>query len=174
MGFLTPGKKSFRFKRIIAVALLLTIFDGFISGLPSFGFFISAAVFVASAIASVIFLFVDKGFSKLYAVKSLIYLWAGGCIIGMFALNTYVGSTNADQIINSIEKYKADKGDYPAELRDLVPEYMPKIPVCAYRMLSNQYRYTYTETSHYLMYANLPPYGRRSYHFQNKEWIYID
>jgi predicted PurR-regulated permease PerM len=174
MGFLTPRRKSFRFKRIIAVALLLTILDGFISGLPSFGLLISAMVFIASAIASIIFLFVDKGFSKLYAVKCLVYLCAGACIIGLFALNTYIGGTNADKIIHSIEKYKADKGEYPAELGNLVPEYMPKIPVCAYRMLSNKYRYSYTETSHYLMWAQLPPYGRRLYHFDTKEWTYID
>ncbi len=64
MGFLSPKKESFRFKRIIAVALLLTIFDGFIYGLPVFGLFISSAVFLASAIASLIFLFVDKNFFK--------------------------------------------------------------------------------------------------------------
>jgi len=174
MGFLTPRKKSFRFKRIIAVALLLTIFDGFISGLPALGLFISAAVFIASAIASVIFLFVDKEFLKLYALKCLIYLCAGTFIIGIFMLNTHIGNRNADKIIHSVEKYKADKGDYPAKLGDLVPEYMPKIPVCAYRMVSNQYRYSYTETSHSLMYASLPPYGRRLYYFQNKEWTYID
>jgi hypothetical protein len=152
----------------------LTIFDGFISGLPAFGLFISAAVFIASAIASVIFLFVDRKFSKLYAVKCLIYLCAGTCIIGIFVLNTYIGNMNADKIIYAVEKYKADKGEYPAELGDLVPEYMPKIPVCAYRMMSNQYRYVYTETSHYLMYASLTPYGRRLYYFDRKEWTYID
>jgi len=174
MGFLSPKKESFRFKRIIAVALLLTIFDGFIYGLPAFGLFICLAVFLASSIASVIFLFVDKEFSKLYALKCLIYLCAGTCIIGMFKLNTHIGNSNADKIINSVEEYKADKGDYPTELGKLVPEYIPKIPVCAYRMVNNQYRYSYTETSHYLMWAQLPPYGRRLYHFQNKEWTYID
>jgi hypothetical protein len=174
MGFLTPRKKSFRFKRIIAVALLLTVFDGFICGLPAFGLFLSATVFVASAIASIIFLFVDKGFSRLYAVKSLIYLCAGTCIIGVFRLNTHIGDMNAGKIIHAVENYKADKGDYPVQLDSLVPEYMPKIPVCAYRMLNNQYRYTYTETSHYLMCANLPPYGRRLYYFDHKEWAYID
>jgi hypothetical protein len=142
--------------------------------LPAFGLFISAAVFLASAIASVIFLFIDRRFSKLYAVKCLIYLCAGTCIIGVLRLNTHIGNRNAEKIIHSVEKYKAEKGDYPTQLGDLVSEYMPKIPVCAYRMLSNQYRYAYTETSHYLMYANLPPYGRRLYHFQNKQWTYID
>ena len=96
MGFLSPKKESFRFKRIIAVALLLTIFDGFIYGLPAFGLFICLAVFLASSIASVIFLFVDKEFSKLYALKCLIYLCAGTCIIGMFKLNTHIGNSNAD------------------------------------------------------------------------------
>jgi hypothetical protein len=174
MGFLTPRKESFRLKRIIAVCLLLIIFDGFICGLPAFGLFICSAVFLASAIASFIFLFVDRKFSRLYAMKCLIYLCAGACIIGVFKLNTHIGNRNAKRIIDAVERYKADKGDYPTQLIDLVPEYMHNIPVCAHRMLNNQYRYVYTETSHYLMYADLPSYDRRLYHFQDKEWTYID
>lgn len=44
----------------------------------------------------------------------------------MFRLNTHIGNSNADKIIHSVEKYKADKGDYPTELDDLVPEYSPR------------------------------------------------
>jgi hypothetical protein len=40
MGFLSPKKESFRFRRIIAAALFFIILDGFIVGLPVFGLFI--------------------------------------------------------------------------------------------------------------------------------------
>jgi hypothetical protein len=92
----------------------------------------------------------------------------------VFKLNRHIGNRNAKKIIRAVERYKADEGHYPAQLNDLVPEYMHGIPVCAYRISNNQYRYSYTDTAHYLMYANLPPYGRRVYHFRNQEWTYID
>ena len=174
MGFLSPKKESFRFKRIIATALFLTILDGFILGLPVFGLAISSLILVACAIASIIFIFSKREFSKLYAVKGFIYLCACVCIVGVYRLNTFVGKKNAHRIVSAIEVYKSDKGVYPAELSDIVPEYMSGIPVCAYRLSGRQYRYFYTDSYHYLMWVEMPPFGRRMYDFQDKEWRYID
>jgi hypothetical protein len=174
MAFLAPNKESFRFKRIIAAGLFLTLFDGFIYGSPVFGLLICSLVFVASGIAAIIYIFLNKEFSKIYAVKCFIYLCACTCIISAYRLNISVGNRNADEIINTVEKFKEVKGDYPRRLSELVPEYMSRVPVCAYRLAGRQYHYSYTGTSHYLMWAQLPPFGRRVYDFQDKGWAYLD
>jgi hypothetical protein len=142
--------------------------------LPSFGLFICLLIFVASAVASMIFIFSRRKFSKLYAVKGLVYLCACVCIIGVFRLNTFVGKRNAHRIIKAVEMCKSDKGSYPAELSDLVPVYISSIPVSAYRLSYSEYHYSSKQGSHYLMWVTMPPYGRRMYHFEVKEWTYLD
>jgi hypothetical protein len=174
MGLFTPRKESFRFRRIIAAALFFIILDGFIVGLPVFGLFICLSILVACGIASIIFIFSKREFSKLYAIKFFIYLCACVSIIGVYRMNVLVGKRNADKIINSVGMYRSDEGAYPRELSDLVPEYLSSIPVCAYRLSSRQYRYSYADNYPYLMWAETPPFGRRMYHFEDQGWTYID
>jgi hypothetical protein len=89
-------------------------------------------------------------------------------------MNVLVGKRNADKIINSVGMYRSDEGAYPRELSDLVPEYLSSIPVCAYRLSSRQYRYSYADNYPYLMWAETPPFGKRMYHFEDQGWTYID
>ena len=89
---------------------------------------------VASGISAIIFLFRDKQFSKLYAIKALIYFTSFIGIIGIFKFNVYIGGENANIVINAINSYYADTGHYPDNLNQLIPNYLDSIPNCAYRM----------------------------------------
>lgn len=143
-GLFTPRKESLRFKKIVAAALLLIILDGFVFGLPAFGLFIRLLISVASAVASMIFIFSKREFAKLYAGKCLVCFCACMIIVAVFRLNVndFVGKRNAHGIIETVHRYQSDKGVYPATRRDLVPVYISSIPVSAYRLSYREYRHS--------------------------------
>ena len=174
MAVLSPKEKSFRFKKIAIIAFCLMVFDAFMFGTPSFGLIIMFFFVVASGISAIIFLFRDKQYSKLYAIKALIYFTGFIGIIGIFKFNAYLGGENANIVINAINSYYADTGLYPDNLNQLIPNYLDSIPSCAYRIMDYKYRYYVDQDNAFLMWTMIPPWGRRRYNFKNAEWRYFD
>jgi len=174
MAILNPKEKSFRFKKIAIIAFCLLIFDAFIFGTPFFGLIIMFFLVVASGISAIIFLFRDKQFSKLYAMKALIYFTGFVGIIGIFKFNSYIGGENANIVIDAVNSYYADTSLYPDKLNQLIPNYLDSIPNCAYRIMDYKYRYYVDQDNAYLMWTVIPPWGRRNYNFNNAEWTYFD
>ncbi len=174
MPILHPNKNSFRFKRISAIAFCMMTFDALVLGIPSFGFIISFFIILASLISSLIFLFKNKTYSKLFAIKAGIYFIALICIIGIFRFNAYIGKKNSKIVIGAINTYYAEIGIYPERLNQLMPSYLENLPNCAYRIIDRKYRYIYSKEHHYLIWAEAPPFGRRIYNFKTEEWRYLD
>lgn len=174
MAILNPKEKSFRFKKIAIIAFCLMVFDAFLLGTPFFGLIIMFFLVVASGISAIILLFRDKRYSKLYAIKSLIYFTGFIGIIGIFKFNAYLGGENATIVINAINSYYADTGLYPDSLDELIPNYLDSIPNCAYRIMDSKYRYHADHDDTYLMWTVIPPWGRRQYNFKNAEWRNFD
>ena len=174
MALLNPKEKSFRFKKIATIVFCLMVFDAFMFGTPSFGLIIMFFLVVASGISAIIFLFRDKRYSKLYAIKALIYFSGIIGIIVIFKFNSYLGGENANIIINAINSYYADTGVYPDNLNQLNPNYLDSIPNCAYRIMDYKYHYYVEQDNAYLMWTVIPPWGRRIYNFKNAEWRYFD
>jgi len=174
VAILNPKEKSFRFKKIAIIAFCLSVFDAFFVGIPIFGSMILVLFVLASGISAIIFLFRDRHFSKLYAIKALIYFTSIIGIIGIFKLNAYIGGQNANVVINAINSYHADAGIYPQNLNQLIPNYLDSIPICAYRITDNKYKYRVDQDNADLIWIKVPPFGRRNYNFKNAEWTYLD
>ena len=167
-------KKSFNFKRIGIIACSLMIFDALIFGIPSLGLIALFLIVCASGISAFIFIWRDKKYAKLYAIKATIYFLALMGIFGIFKLNSHLGEKNAQRIIKAVNSYYADTGRYPEKLKQLIPIYLESVPSCAYRMIDNQYRYFSDPGDPNLMWAVLPPFGRRIYYFKTAEWRTMD
>jgi hypothetical protein len=167
-------EKPFKFKKIAIIAFCLMIFDAVIFGIPSLGLIVLFFIIGASGISALIFLWRDKKYSKLYALKAAIYLIALMGIIGIFNFNSHMGEQNAKSIIKAVNTYYADNGHYPGNLNQLIPIYLESIPRCAYRMTDSQYRYFSDPGDPNLMWAVVPPFGRRVYHFKNAKWRTLD
>lgn len=61
----------------------------------------------------------------------IIFLLISGTLFiisGVYQLEIYLGKENAMQIVRAVDKYKIEKGSYPAKIKDLVPDYMNEIP----------------------------------------------
>ena len=174
MAILNPKEKSFRFKKIAIIAFCLMVLDAFILGIPFLGLIIMFFLIAASGISAIIFLFRDKQYSKLYAIKALIYFTGFIGIIGIFKFNVYIGGENANSVIKAVNSYYVDTGLYPDNLNQLIPNYLNRIPNCAYRIMDYKYRYYVDQDSAQLMWTVMPPWGRRIYNFKNAEWRYFD
>ena len=70
------AEKSFKFKKIAIIAFCLMIFDALIFGIPSLGLIVLFLIVCASGISAFIYLWRDKKYAKLYAIKAAIYLIA--------------------------------------------------------------------------------------------------
>ena len=59
----------------------------------------------------------------------------------------------------------------PAEL---VPHYLPSIPRAKYCIVWGQFVYFFNEGKPLLFWYVVPPFNRRTYNFQTRQWRYIE
>jgi hypothetical protein len=97
---------------------------------------------------------------------------------GMKSVNYRTSHSNAETIIAACEKYKGKTGEYPAGLKDLVPAYLPKVPVARYTLMSGGFYYYRNRgpstDSYRLIFVNEAPFGRKVYDSVSKGWHGID
>jgi hypothetical protein len=106
--------------------------------------------------------------------KILIY---GFTVIAVFtsnSINNKIAQNRANELILVIENFHQVTGDYPKSLNDLVPSYLPKIPKAKHTLGFNSFKYINYEGSISLFYHAIPLFGRPTYVFDRKEWIYLD
>jgi hypothetical protein len=168
------AEKSFKFKKIAIIAFCLMIFDALIFGIPSLGLIVLFLIVCASGISAFIYLWRDKKYAKLYAIKAAIYLIALMGILGIFKFNSHMGANNAKIVIEAVNTYYAESGHYPENLNQLIPIYLESIPSCAYRMTGSEFRYFSDQGDPNLVWVVVPPFGRRIYHFKDAEWRSLD
>ena len=74
-----------------------------------------------------------------------------------------------------MEAYKTTNGEYPEELRDLVPEFLPEIPLPRpLGLLTPPYRLHISDGQHLPIFISGPPFGKKIYHFEEQDWGYVD
>ncbi len=107
-----------------------------------------------------------------------IYILAFAMVLGMKGINNHVAHKNAGMIIAACEKYKERAGRYPAALNDLVPVYLPEVPVARYTMIFSEFKYSKRsadpEDNYFLIYQLEAPYARNVYSSARKGWHEID
>jgi hypothetical protein len=166
-----PEIKPLR-KSLIA-AIILFILDAFI---------LNQGVIAAIALLFVLFWFLPKALSLYfkkaspgyYLKKSLIYTIMAVSVLGANYLNNNIARQRAESLIAKIEKYKVDNGNYPPQLKELIPKYIDSVPVAKYALGFNRFYYINGRDDVLLLYVHFPPYGRPMYSFNRKEWTIID
>ena len=93
-------------------------------------------------------------------------------IAGNATIQSKIANTNAERIIVACEQFLATRGNYPDQLDELVPKYLSSIPRAKYALMFSDFRYRNLEGNHRLMWAENPPFGRRTYYFEHREWHY--
>jgi len=158
----------------LLVCASLYFLDALVIGLPSFGTFLCVVFMLTNFVA---FLWRRKGDRSIvlkYGIRSLTLCLTVFAILSTFMFNRHLGHVNAKLIIKAVEDYRVKNGAYPERLEDLIPQFFSKVPPSAIRLTSTKYYYLHHKDYHSLMWAEAPPFGRRTYHFETKKWSYVD
>jgi hypothetical protein len=109
-------------------------------------------------------------------VKIAIYVLAGVAVLACNALQNWVADRRAIEIGNACLAYRAKYHHYPAELENLVPEFLSFVPRAKWNGEGFRYSRSPLDADHepMLFYAAVPPFGRRFYHIESRAWGYLD
>jgi len=152
----------------------LYFLDALFIGLPSLGIFLCVVFMLTNFVAFLWRRKRERALVMKYGIRSLALCLTVFAILSTFMFNRHMGHVNARLIIKAVEDYRSEQGKYPERLEDLVPHYFSKVPRSAIRFSYTKYFYLRHKEHHSLMWAEAPPFGRRTYHFETKEYSYID
>jgi tetratricopeptide (TPR) repeat protein len=96
-----------------------------------------------------------------------------GLILANAVYQFRISEANAARIITACEQFYVANGKYPNNLDELVPRYMLSIPPAKY-CLGGKFLYMRGEESHRLLWRESPPYFRKIYHFETRQWSYMN
>ena len=77
-------------------------------------------------------------------------------------INNRIARTRAETLIVAVKKFKQSTGHYPANLQDLVPNFIDHIPLAKYTIAFNDFKFSSNEAHVSLWYVEMPPFGRPS------------
>lgn len=168
---LSPLSGKQGFKKTISWAVAILIFDGLVSGglLSSF----LALVCVMFILVPMSAFAYDDALSRFHLKKAGILVTAVCASFGIFYLNLRIAERTAGRVIDGVVQYKEKYGQFPEDLEDLVPEFMPRIPLAKWTLLYNDFTYI-TTNGPTLWYREMPPFGRRVYNFASEKWGMLD
>jgi hypothetical protein len=161
--------------KMIRLPLMLFILDVFVMGqgvIALITFFVILFKFLPKSLAGLIEK--DKEKLKKYSVKLAIYIAMVVAIILGLSLNNKIAEHRSEIIITALEKYNAQYQHYPDKLDELIPEFLPKIPMAKINLLGQFHYYNFKNDKHSLMYMVIPPFGRAFYSLEEKKWSYLD
>ena len=152
-------------------AIFIFTFDSFVLGSPMFSVF-ALIYLLVYLIPFTLISIKNKPKLRFFGYKFVIYTIL---VISSFGFHSYdisLAEQRAEVIISAIDQYYQDKGHYPDTLYNLIPAYITEIP--RPRIAPGVFYYVGVPEDPHLMYADMPPFGRVSWSFKNKEWIHLD
>ena len=118
----------------------------------------------------------DRHRYELRLAKAGIYLIAAVAVFASNTLQNRMADRRAIKIGNACLSFRVKYQRYPRRLDELVPEFLPSVPVPKYTLGADHFFY-YSPPSGgepMLFYEAVPPFGRRFYHLETKGWGYLD
>jgi len=107
-------------------------------------------------------------------LKVVIYVLTGLAVLGSNTLQNRLADRRAIAIGNACLAYHAKYHLYPAELKELVPEFLSSVPPAKWGESFNYSRALNADHEPMLWYEAVPPFGRRFYHMESGAWGYLD
>jgi hypothetical protein len=97
-----------------------------------------------------------------------------GLVLVNNAVQYSIARVNATRVVTACEEFRLAKGMYPDTLDELVPQYMPAVPRAKYCLMFGAFLYWSADGTALLTWYAVPPFGRWSYSFENRQWRYVD
>lgn len=105
--------------------------------------------------------------------RLLIPIVTGLAIVANAVLQRHVATTGAALLVEACERYREAHGDHPARLEDLAPRFVPAVPRAKHCLSRGGFRYSGPPNAT-LSWVDTPPFGRRVYSFDTRQWRTID
>jgi hypothetical protein len=166
-------------RTVVALAVLL-LFDAGMQGQGVLSLFIAFVGVVLLAMGAAWAAFNGAGArARSRLLRAAIYLLFGTATMGIVACHRSMAARNAERVIDACRAYKAEHGDFPDSLSDLIPKYFDAVPRAKLTVAWGEFMYSATRSAdgsqkHVLMYRDLPPGGRRLYHLEEARWTTLD
>ena len=165
-----------RYKTTILIAAGIFVFDAFVLNQGA------VAVFV---ILLTLFVFLPRALWALRTSRALylerptragIYLLAAAAVFAANVLQNRMADRRAIELGNACLAYHAKYQHYPQRLDELVPEFIPSVPLAKYTFGGGLFFYSagLSGKEPMLYYQAMPPFGRRFYHMETGGWGYLD
>lgn len=156
--------------KAVILALVIFVFEAFMLGAPVFSVLIVIYLLLYLYPAT-LFRIRNKPAFRFYGSRALIYTILVVSSIGFHNFDVYLGKKRGETVIAAIEKYHDDKGSYPGNLQNLVPEYLAEIPKP--RIAPGIFYYQGAPDDPHLMFTSYAPFGRLSWSFKDRKWTEI-
>jgi hypothetical protein len=117
--------------------------------------------------------------------------WIGArdrILTGTLVMSEYVGATvvmamvlsahlrgamdRAKPVIDALDAYQAAHGDYPGDLAELTPTYLPKIPRAKYTLWMGEYSLAHAveDRGPLLLFVTIPPFTAKYFDLKARTW----
>jgi hypothetical protein len=99
-----------------------------------------------------------------------------GLVMANNAVQLRVAEANAQRVVAACEEYHAANGSFPRKLDELVPQYLNSVPVAKYCLGPwGHFYYSNRDSGRPMLFWHVvPPYYRRIYNFDTRDWSYLD
>jgi hypothetical protein len=116
----------------------------------------------------------DPALFRLRVIKAAVVTFSGMAAIAVIVTFNNIAESRAREVIAAAENFKSRFGRYPEKLDELVPLFMPEVPMAKPAGMLRQFTYYHVEGEHTLSYVVVPPFGRKLYNFERQRWSALD
>ena len=111
---------------------------------------------------------------RMKAAKVLVFSLAAACVLVSIRLNNDMAGRRAERLATACEQFNAKYHRYPHKLEELVPEFLPAVPLAKYVLNGQSAHFVYLEGDRTIMFYDVPPFGRSYYHLGSRWWGHMD
>lgn len=159
---------------LVVCAALLAI-DVVFFGAPMLGAYTAIALLLW-LLPRIFLAWRKPGLRRHRALVALLTLGMIATDISIYRIYDNIARARVLEVAEELLRYKARTGAFPEKLEQLVPEYLPAVPVAkpGLVMLNGIWYLHKSPGPTGLMYVSFPPYGRHIYDVDKREWTDID
>jgi hypothetical protein len=169
------GARSATIRGGLRTPIALYVLDALILGLGAITFIVGWVMVVLGVLDVVRGAGSDRASRGMRTI--IAYAILDAAVFGTNYGNNKLAHHRAEQIAVALDAFKADHGSYPATLEQLVPRYLPSVPLAKYTLMPMYNRFDYSSSGTdraFISYVAIPPFGRPFYRLETKKWGYLD
>jgi hypothetical protein len=148
----------------------LLLYDVALDGCYTLSFTICPLWFLISSIKNVI---MRPGW-QIAILRMSMPLLTLGIAMSTGCLQWMISDANADRVIKACEEFRIVNGQYPKQLDELVPKYLPSVPPAKYCCMGKFFYCNLDGHDCCLLWWSRYGFYRRIYHFDEKRWGNLD